>query len=160
MELHNINSEFMSVLMKDNYTEEDIALIDRFTNDEKEKINQLAGYVANIESDIQAINNAIYSMTRRGNRLLDKSERLRQIIVDKMEKLQIDHLSNPCLEIRLTTNALPSVDIIDETVIPEPYFARKEVMQIDRQLIASDVILRNVDVPGVKVYYRKNLTIE
>lgn len=159
MSLYTIDPNFLELLQKEEYTEEDLIQIDKLSNDERHKIVTLAGYIQNIRSELQAVTQAIKDMKKRENRLIKKIDGLCEIIIAKMNLLRAEKISDsPHYEVFCYTNP-PSVCVYDENKLPPDYLKRTEEYTIDKSLIKSDII-KGITVPGACLAQDKRIVIK
>ena len=159
MDLYTIDSEYYSILQKEELTHEDMIKIDNITQNERHKIIVIAGYVGNIKAELRAVEDAILHSKARAQRLSNKIDFLQYKIREKMDAIGTDHIKDsPHFEIKLHSNP-PSVDIFDESVLPEQYYKRKETYVIDRESLLND-LKSGGESPGARLKQDKRLVIK
>lgn len=159
MNLYTIDPKFLELLQKEEYTPEDLEQLDKLSNDERHKIVTIAGYIQNIRAELVAVTHAIKDMRKRENRLINKIDSLCEIIINKMNFLNVEKISDsPHYEVMCYKNKA-HVEITDEKQLPPDYFKRHEEYTINRELISQDMT-RGIYVPGAVLVSDKRIVIK
>lgn len=159
MTLYEINPEFLYLLNKESYTEEDLAQIDLLSNNEKEKAIILASYIKNITCEFAGVLDAMKTMKKRSERLASKIEHLSKMVMEKMNAINTEAITDsPNFEIRLYKNP-PKVDVYDERLIPVNYMKIKSTETLCLESI-KNAINHGIEVPGARMVQDKRLSIK
>lgn len=161
MNLYQISAEFSQIL-DELYDEEgnvnQQALIKLEQNElamEKKSI-AIASYIKNLDAEREAIDNAKKAMAERERRYKKKIDELQGYLLTNMERRNINHITCPYFDIRLK-KCPPSVDIIDESLLPEKYKRTKIETHPDKIKI-KDEMMMGVIIPGAQI--KTNLRLE
>lgn len=162
MKLFEIANQYESLLEQSFDTETGevnelaMAKLDEVTNDIKEKGIAIASFIKNIDAERKAIEDAKKAMAEREARLDRRVTYLTTYLQSNMERCEINEISCPYFVIKLKKCPL-SVDILDETAIPDDYKRVKEVVSVDKIKLKEE-ILAGVIVPGASL--KQNMRLE
>lgn len=143
--LYQISNEYQSVLWhlqeKDELMDEEIiALLDSLDHDFKDKAENIASFIKNLEHEAQGINEARSAMEIREKRLTNKIERLKDYLKVNMERCNIGAIETPYFGIKIKKNPC-SVNVLDESKIPDHYFKEQTIRRLDRIALLRDLKL-------------------
>lgn len=162
MKLFEIANEYQVILEQafDSETgeidETALAKLDDVKNDIKEKGIALASFIQNIDAERNAIEVAKKAMAEREARLDRRVIYLKSYLQGNMERCGINEISCAHFAVKLKKCPL-SVDVIDESAIPDEYKKVKSVVSVDKIKI-KDELLAGVVIPGVAM--KQNLRLE
>ena len=160
MSLYEINPEFLHLLNKESYTDEDLHQIDLLSNNEKEKAITLASYIRNITVELSGVADALKGMKARRDRLTKKIDDLSRMVLDKMNAINSKVINdNPNFEIRIYDNP-PKVDIYNESLVPESYWKITGSQVVSLEKIKNDIMMEGIEVPGARIVQDKRLSIK
>ena len=124
--------------------------------DVEEKSIAIASFIKNIEAEYIAIEKAKRAMLERQKKHKKKIEDLKAYLLSNMERMGINKITCPHFEIKLK-KCPPSVNVMDEDILPEEYKRTKTEVTIDKEKILQE-IKEGVIIPGVSM--KQNLRIE
>lgn len=159
MNLYGISAEYQMLLAKDNYSAEDMDRLNNLSISVKEKAVQVAAYILNQHADLQAMEEAIKKMRDRHAKLADKLIYLNDYLKTQLINCDIKEITDhPEFELKIKNNP-PKVDVYDQTLIPDAYTVKTELVRIEKRLI-KDAIDQGIEVPGARVIQELRLEIK
>jgi chromosome segregation ATPase len=162
MKLYEIANEYQNVLSEicneetGEINEQSLVKLDEVTKDLKNKVVAIASYIENIEAEEKAIENAIEKMARRKKQLANQSDFLTNYLQANMERCGISEITCPYFAVKLKKCPV-SVDVVDESVIPDEYKNKKEVISLNKVKIKEEM-LSGVVIPGASL--KQNIRLE
>lgn len=160
MSLYSINPDFLALLSKDEFDDADMQRLNALSDNERNTIISIAGYIKNIEAEANAIDEAVKNMQARSKALRSKIEFFSYVIKTKMEVLHTDCIDDsPYYQVKLHKNK-SRVDIYDEERIPEEYWKVKETKTVSKEKIADDIINLGLVIPGANLVQEKRVVIK
>jgi hypothetical protein len=161
MQLFQIANEFQqifnSVDENGELDEQALVKLDAMETAIEEKAIALACYIKNVDAERKAIEDAKKAMAEREKRLDKRVESLTNYLQTNMERCGISEITrSPFFTIKLKKCPL-SVDIFDESALPDDYKSRKEVVTIDKMKIKTEINM-GVIIPGAQL--KQNLRLE
>ena len=97
----------------------------------KKKMKNVAAYIKNLEARERAIQFAMEDMRKRANSLENKQNTLRDYLLENMERTNINVILSPEFDIKIK-KCPPSLDIFDESKIPESFLKIKIEQSVDK----------------------------
>lgn len=122
--------------------------------DFKEKGVAVASYFKNMEVDIKAIKEAEADMKERRLAMEKKVSSLKKYLLDNMIRTEITKIECPYFKISVRNNPI-SVQVLDESDIPDNFKITKQVTSIDKKSIKDAG-----GCPGVELVSGKSLQIK
>lgn len=124
------------------------------------KATNVAMFVRNLESSAEAIKAAEKAMAERRKAIEAKAERIRQYLLENMQRTGITKIESPYLAIGLRKNP-PSVEVIDQALIPDEYFDIPEppAPTLNKNRLKDD-LKAGVIVEGAKLFQGQSLSIK
>ena len=128
--------------------EDDEALRDTLDglSDLKDVLVALVESAIEDEGMAEAIGRRIEELRSRKDRLVNRSQHKRQVVVESMQQAGISKVEAPTVTISVRNNP-SSVVLLDETLIPASYWKVKTTENIDRSAVAAALKAGTV-VPG------------
>jgi len=139
--LFNISGQYQSALAV--LTDSDLP--DEAINDTLEglkgelvdKGKNVAAFVRNIESDADAIDDAVKMMQARSRVIRNKAKHIRTYLHTNMEAAGISEISCPYFQLKVKKNP-PRVVVTDERLVPNQYKSEVVTVKIDKAQIKRD----------------------
>jgi hypothetical protein len=162
MNLYKIAQDYQNILEKihdpetGEINENALALLDVVSNDVKKKGIAVAAYIKNIDAERQAIETAKKSMAARETQINNRVIYLTDYLRDNMQRCGINEISCPEFIIKLKKCPV-SVDVINESLIPDIFKNRKELITIDKVKIKENLIA-GIQIDGVAL--KQNMRID
>lgn len=85
------------------------------------KATNVAMFIRNLEASADAIKAAEKAMAERRKSIEAKAERIRQYLLENMQRTGISKIESPYFALSIRKNP-PAVDVIDQSLIPDEYF--------------------------------------
>jgi hypothetical protein len=154
MNLYQINSEYEQILNQlydDDGMINENAMVQLEQNElvmEKKAI-AIACYIKNMDAEREAIEQAKKAMAEREKRFKKRIEYLEDYLLSGMEKRGINHISCAYFDIKLK-KCPPSVDIIDEDLLPEEY-KRVKIETLPDKIKIKEEMQMGVVIPGASL---------
>lgn len=163
MKLYEITNDvqniFNNMSEEGELSQELIDSLDNLKQDFETKAVAVAAYIKNLEAEATMIAEAIKEMGSRKNKLTNKIDSLEDYLQFNLQTLSINEIkSSPYFKIRLKT-CPPSVDIIDEKLIPAEFWREKITTSVDK-IMLKEVLNEGVDVPGATIQRKIKLEIK
>ena len=146
------------IASSDEISEDYKDMLDNIESDLKDKAVNVAAMIKNLEAEEQAIDEAVQQMQGRQEKLLKKTQWLRDYLKYHLEQCKIDEVKSPFFDIRIRLNPA-SVVIEDESLVPTGYFKESIVRRLDKTSMAQD-LKNNAFIPGVHLERRTRLEIK
>ncbi len=137
--------------------EQELENLNALSADLKEKGIAIATYLRNIDADKEALDNECKRLSARKAQLARRIEWLNIYLKTNMEACAIQEISCPLFSIKLRKNN-PSVNVLDEALIPAEYMRKKVTESVDKSQILSD-LKNGVFIPGVELKQGTRLDI-
>lgn len=159
--LYEITNEYQSLMAQimeaDEISDDMLADLHAVQGDIKEKAVNVAAFLKNLEVEADGIQKAIESMEDRARKVSRKMESLRDYLKHNLEACQMKEVKSPFFDIRIRLNPA-SVDIKDETAIPDGYWREISTRRVDKTLIARD-LKSNILIPGAELVRHTRLEV-
>lgn len=101
-------------------------------NEWQQKATNVALYIKNTESDIDALDKEIKRLTAKKNKLKKSTAYLEELLIGQMTRFNINEVKHSLITIKLRKNP-PSVVVVDEDKIPMEY--KKVSYTVDKTAI-------------------------
>ena len=150
--LYNLSQQMVGLrnMMEDDELTFDLTdTIDGLEGDIQLKAEGLLAYVANLSTDVQAIENEITRLKQRKDVIQNRQESLREYLRYNMAESGIDKITCPLFTITLR-KATDICVIESENLIPEMFKERVEEVRIDKMAIKRH-LKDGMDVPGARL---------
>jgi hypothetical protein len=164
MNLYEISAKYQAILsnlIDDETGEINVEqgkLLEVIKDDVNNKAIAVASYIKNLDAERYAIEQAKNAMRDREFALECKIEWLNDYLQVNMERLGINEIKCPYFAIKLKKCPV-STDIRDESLIPDEYKKRKEVVNVDKVKIKED-LQAGINVPGAALKTNMRLEIK
>lgn len=152
MKLYEITDGYMKLLDKqEELTEAEQQEISLQLQEElKKKSNSIVGYYQDRKSMIEAVDNEIKRLTDIKKALNNQVESYKNYVKTNMEVLGIEKIETPIGKISISKSPI-SVEIINESEIPEEYKEVVTSVKVDRKKIADNFKETGEIISGVKI---------
>lgn len=124
------------------------------------KATNVAMFVRNLEASAEAIKNAEKAMADRRKALEAKADRIRQYLLDNMNRTGITKIESPYFVLSIRKNP-PAVEVLNQDMIPDDYFDIPEppAPTLNKNRLKED-LKAGVIVEGAKLTAGQSLTIK
>lgn len=138
-ELATIHNEaFMNMAEIDDLSEEVINdTLEALEGEFNDKAISIAAFIMNMEADVKAIKEAENRLSERRKKIESKIEWFKKYLSENMLRTGILKIECPYYKVSLQDNPW-SVQVIDESMIPEKYKTIETITKIDKNAIKSD----------------------
>lgn len=134
-------------------------IIDEIQESFENKVINCVKYLKNLEAEQMAIKREIDSMNDRYRAISKKVDSLSDYIAMNINETGlIDAIKCPEFTVKLQSNPV-SVEIYDDSMIPDAYKVIKETITFNKDLIKKD-IKEGFDINGARLVTRKRLVIK
>ena len=103
-----------------------------------DKVQSIGKWTINIDGKVEAIDNEIIRLQHKKCMAENLNKRLQDYIKQSMERADIHKLEFPTFTIAIHNNP-PSVEIINEEIVPNAYKTIKQTISIDKKRIMDDL---------------------
>ena len=157
MNLYELSADLMS--LNDIEDVEDVEIIREIIEQQiQAKSTGIVAVIRNLESNIAAIDTEIKRLQELKKKKQNNITRLKEYTKECMELRGVKKLETDLGNISIRKSP-PSVNVIDENLIPLEYIETKQVMSIDKKLILSD-LKDGLVIPGAEIKQGTSLTIK
>ena len=157
MNLYELSADLMS--LNDIEDVEDVEVIREIIEQQiQTKSTGIIAAVRNLESNIAAIDTEIKRLQELKKIKQNNISRLKEYTKESMEDRGVKKLETSLGNISIRKTP-PSVNVLDENLIPLEYIETKQVMSIDKKLILGD-LKDGLVIPGVEIKQGTSLTIK
>ena len=151
LKLYQITNGFMQLNDKEELTDEEKGKIaEELSQALMQKSTNIIGYYEERKSLIDAIDVQIKRLQDYKKYETNKLDRYKDYIKTNMEALGIEKIETPVGTISVVKSPL-SVDIIDETLVPEEYKEEVKTIKIDKKKIADNFKATGEIIDGVRI---------
>ncbi len=144
MSLYKISKRYEQALIEFEDTElPDNVVMDTLEALEGELVDKgknVAAFIKNMEADVKAIKEAAKAMRDRASAMDRRTNQLKLLLLDTMQKHEIHEISCPWFMIKPRKNP-PAVTITDADILSKKYIKEITEYKIDKKLIAADLKL-------------------
>lgn len=154
MNLYKINQNLLSILNQEDINESEfLALSEQFN----EKVENLVWYIRQQEIQAEAVISEIQRLVNIGESYSQEATRKKTFLDNILKNQWIEKLDlTTC---KLSYRASSSVEITDESQIPDSFIKTKEVKSIDK-IALKDAIKEIWQVPWATIVEKKSLQIK
>lgn len=131
--------------------------LDELEMDQKEKFDNIACYIKNLTSDIEALKNEEKTLADRRRVKENKLERLKTYLSDNLIVAGYQKFETP--RCALSFRKSEQVVIQEGAEIPEEFIIRKVTEQPDKKLL-KDALKEGYEFDGISLVENKNLQIK
>ncbi|WP_096224866.1 siphovirus Gp157 family protein [Geobacillus sp. FJAT-46040] len=122
----------------------------------EDKAENIAKLIRNLEADVKVIRDEEKRLAERRQVIENKVERLKSYLQEQLEIAGIEKVKRPTITVSIRKNP-PSVDVIDETLIPADFLIPQPA-KVDKRAILER--LKNGEhVPGAALKQTKGVQI-
>ena len=152
MKLYEITEGYMKYLDKQEELtpEESKEIQDQLQLALKEKSTNIVGYYLDRKAMVEAIDNEIKRLTDMKKALNNQVDSYKDYVKTNMELLGIDKIETPLGKISIASSPI-SVEIINESEVPEDYKEYVETCKIDKKKIADNFKATGEIPQGTKI---------
>lgn len=148
------------MLEKDEYTADDLWVLQTLDDDIKNKAINVASFIKNMEGTLNMIVPARREMQEREARLKVKIEALTLYLKESLESCKIQAITDsPRFEIKVKKNPV-KVDVFDTSALPMEYWISPEPVLRPDKVRISEMLKSNQDVPGARLIQETRLEIK
>ena len=122
----------------------------------EEKAENIAKLVKNLEADVKIIKEEEQRLAERRRAIEVKIERLKAYLQKQLETAGIEKVKRPTITVAIQSNP-PSVDVIDEKVIPSDFLI-PQAPKVDKRSILER-LKKGEAIPGVTLKQTKGVRI-
>lgn len=162
--LYNIADQYLADLQKLQEMEIDeqtfADTLEGLSGDLEVKATNVAMFVRNLEASAEAIKNAEKAMAERRKALEAKADRIRQYLLDNMNRTGITKIDCPYFVLSVRKNP-PAVEVLNQDMIPDEYFDIPEppAPTLNKNRLKED-LKAGVIVEGAKLTAGQSLAIK
>ncbi|ADE87517.1 gp157-like protein [Deep-sea thermophilic phage D6E] len=122
----------------------------------EDKAENIAKLIRNLEADVKVIRDEEKRLAERRQVIENKVERLKSYLQEQLETAGLQKVKRPTITVSIQNNP-PSVDVIDETLIPADFLIPQPA-KVDKKSILER--LKNGEaIPGVTLKQTKGVRI-
>lgn len=164
MKLYEITEEVLTAIERYNEaeTDEELAELEKTLTDLQVTFNvksvAVGKYILNLESDSSQIDAEIVRLAEAKKRRERRAESLRKYLKGAMEATNTQEIDGTILKLKIKKNP-PSVEIVDESLVPPLYRKTKTVETIDKTAI-KEALKSGLGVDGTRVVQTTRLEIK
>lgn len=125
-----------------------------------QKAENIVKFNFNMSSSIDSIDKEIERLNALKTTIKNKQEKIKEYVKSAFEYMGIQKIETPLGKISIAKNP-PSVEILDENIIPDDYKIKKEVINIDKKAILNTFKENGEVINGTRIIVDKtNLRIK
>jgi len=161
--LYQLADQYLQILEKTDEAENDDAfnlMLDSLSSDIKEKATNVAMYIRNLEASAESIKQAESEMAARRKALESKSTRIKQYLLENMNRTGITKIECPYFAISVRDN--PESLVVDiGAQIPDEYYKQPPPPEkvLDKVLLKKD-IKEGLIVEGCRLERKQRVDIK
>lgn len=157
--LWQLSNDYQRLLMKDEFTSEDLAAIDAQHGFLEDKAISCACVINELKSKLFLTQEAIKIAEDKKHRIQANIDSLEEYVLDSLVKNNIEIIDkHPLFDVRVRYNRA-AVEDYEPQEIPSEYWIKKESISLDKKHIKED-ISNGVVVPGARLVKKAVLKIE
>ena len=122
----------------------------------EDKAENVAKLIKNLEADVKVIRDEEKRLAERRQVIENKVERLKSYLQEQLETAGLQKVKRPTITVSIQNNP-PSVDVIDETLIPADFLIPQPA-KVDKKSILER-LKKGESVPGVTLKQTKGVRI-
>lgn len=163
--LYKLNDEYFKVLSEIESDEETGEILNEDKLHElldlkqniNEKLENISLYIKNLDAEAKAINNEQKNLDKRKKQKQNKSEWLKQYLIEQMQRLGQKDFETAKTRLRVSTR--PKTFIDDESLIPKEYFNEKTTYTVSLSRI-KEAIENGETVAGARLIDNPSINIK
>lgn len=158
MRLYDLADQYQDILdlLRDEPDSEELqSMLDGLEGAIEEKVENTIKIAKTMEYEVKAIDEEIKRLQERKSSIENGRRRLLENAQRILEGAGLERIRGKFFNVWIQMNP-PSVDVIDESIIPKKYFEYKSVIKKKEIL---DAIKNGEEVPGVEIVQGKGLRI-
>ena len=150
--LYDISSDYLQALDLFTDPEADIPLeaaldtLEGIEGQLQEKAVNVAKFMQNLDAAAKAIKEAEQQMAKRRKAIENRARWIKDYLKQNMEAAGITKIESPWFSLSIQKNP-PSVEVLDESALPEDYKTEVVTVTIDKAAI-KEALKEGEDVPG------------
>lgn len=121
------------------------------------KAENTAKLIKSIEGNINTLKEEEKRLAKKRRAMENKTNRIKDYLEMQLRVMEIDKVQGELFTVALQNNP-PSVNFIDENLIPEKYKEEVVTVKIPKKAILDD-IKAGIEVPGTEMVQKKSLRI-
>ena len=134
-----------------------IEALDSIGGEFEDKANNIVRFMKSIEGDCKIIKEEEQRLANRRKSLENKSARMKQYLEDNMRLINKTKFKTPFYSFNISNNP-KSIEVLDETAIPDTYKTYETICKVDKKAILSDM-KDGIEIKGIKVNQTSSLKI-
>lgn len=135
----------------------DFSILEDLKEERKNKMENIALYIKNLEAEAKAIKEEEEKFEKRRKRMENKAEGLRNLLIRSITENGDKEFSTVHCSVRVRES--DKTDILDESLIPKEYMKESIKYSPDKTAIKK-AIKSGVEVAGARVIVNRTITIE
>lgn len=163
MKLYEINQQYdtLKKYITDTDTSEDMfkEAFDQIEAAFEDKAENIVKLIKNIEGDVEAHKVEEKRISEKRKFMENHIGRLKKMLEESMVQMDKDDVKAGTFTLKIQKNPY-SVEIEDESLIPEEYKTIEQVVKIDKKHIVDDYKVDQMMIPGVNVKQTESLRIK
>ena len=161
MNLYEIGVQYSALAEALNNPEADndavIAELDRVTEAFDRKAISVAKVIRNYEMSVLVLEEEIERLQDRRARMKKRMDGLKSYLLTQMQAVGVQRIDDEILPLSRRINP-PSVNVLDESSIPDLYFKEKVVRTLDKKSVAA-AIKEGGSVPGAELVRTERVVV-
>ena len=161
MKLYEIGGQYSALAEALNNPEADndavIAELDRVTEAFDRKAISVAKVIRNYEMSVLVLEEEIERLQDRRARMKKRMDGLKSYLLTQMQAVGVQRIDDEILPLSRRINP-PSVNVLDESSIPDLYFKEKVVRTLDKKSVAA-AIKEGGSVPGAELVRTERVVV-
>lgn len=146
-------------LINDDEVETEIleSALNQIEGDINSKAENIAKLVRTIDGDINTLKEEEKRLATRRRALENKQKSIKNYLEIQLKTMEIDKVKTPLFTIALQKNP-PSVNIVDENLIPDDFIKTETITSISKKDIL-DALKEGEEIPGTELKQTRSLRI-
>lgn len=159
--LYDIKNKFVELALRDDLTEEETQeLATILSNELTNKSMNIIGFVKNIEGNLDMLDAEIKRLQELKKATNNKLDKFKQYVENNMLELGIEEMTTPIGKLSFRKSPA-SVEIIDESLVPEEYIKIKTETSVDKKAILDAFKETGEIINGTRIVTdKRKLTIK
>lgn len=163
MNLYELSQEFLEAEFLLNSAESDeeyqqaLDLLTSIESDLIVKVDNIAAFVKNLDGEIKKFKEEEKRLSDKRKSLESKQKSLKSYIRSVFNAQNIDRVKGDRFEVKLQQNPQYSMNITDETNIPDEYY--ETIKQLNKRKLKEDIIENGLFVEGVELSKGQHIRI-
>lgn len=159
--LYDIKNKFVELALRDDLTEEETQeLATILSNELTNKSMNIIGFVKNVEGNLDMLDAEIKRLQELKKATNNKLDKFKQYVENNMLELGIEEMTTPIGKLSFRKSPA-SVEIIDESLVPEEYIKIKTETSVDKKAILDAFKETGEIINGTRIVTdKRKLTIK